>query len=109
LVHWVGHFNGHADGYAVGHEVGHAVGHSDGHASGNAPLSAAPALDPDTKDTDAYCDKCFQFAHVAGIALGYLGAMALPAGAVELAQAPPVAALAAAVPGARSRGPPPTL
>jgi hypothetical protein len=90
---------------AVVHSLWHLVGHGGVHAA----QSVAQAQDPQTKDDDAYCDKCFQFAHVSGVSISSFAAPALPAAAIELAQTPGVAIAAADVPSARSRGPPAAL
>jgi hypothetical protein len=89
---------------ALLHEIGHGLRHD----AGNPTVSTAAAESQDSGPASrgAYCDKCFQFAHVASAAAGILPAFFLVAATSEAAHRQPAAALAAEVPQTRSRGPP---
>lgn len=88
------------------HEVAHLTG-----GSSAGPYGLALSAKPDRTDIPeaAYCEKCFEFAHVAGAIAG--GAMLLPrvvAQGEAVADAPP-ASIAAEPIFARNRGPPAIL
>ncbi len=86
--------------HAIGHDAGRLSSAAGVHAVAHAPLGG------ESRDEGAYCDRCIQFAHVAG------AASATPAfwhlGRVESEQprAPAASNRAADAPAFHSRGPP---
>ena len=90
---------------ALVHEIGHGFGQDS--AKTAVADSARPAPNGGTADTGAYyCQKCFQFAHVAGAVAGHPPAVLWLAAGAEPAVAILAAEIAADAPPSRSRGPP---
>lgn len=95
----------------------HALAHQAALAGPQVPAAdsaATPAAQAGQGDSGGesggYCDKCFQFGHVAGGAIAHATApFLLLAVAGEAARPRPVSALAADAPSARSRDPPAVL
>ncbi len=91
--------------HAISHE-GSRVMHGSvaAYADGGSQTSAdAPNGAP---ETNSFCDKCFQFAHVAGYASAPAAVLPLLAHAAETVHSGQAADLAAQAPQSRSRGPP---
>jgi len=89
---------------ALVHEMGHALGHGPERAEAMVPGSGTQ--DPGTTEKGLYCDKCFQFAHVAGAAFAFSPAVFSLVADTESARDRAAADLAADAPPSRSRGPP---
>lgn len=62
-----------------------------------------------TGNVDAYCDKCYQFAHLSGIAVGQVGLLVLPRAMPRRSLNLAATAFSADPPRAQSRGPPNAL
>jgi hypothetical protein len=89
---------------ALVHEIGHGLGQDS--AKTAAADSSRQAPNTGTTDSGAYCQKCFQFAHVAGAITANFPATLSFSATAEPARANLVAAIAADAPQYRSRGPP---
>jgi hypothetical protein len=89
---------------ALVHEMGHALGHGPEQAQTTIPGSGTQT--PGTTEKGLYCDKCFQFAHVAGVAFAFSPAVFSLVADTESARDRAAADLAADAPPSRSRGPP---
>ena len=90
---------------ALVHEIGHGLGQK-------APAIAgalAQELTPAGADAGLYCQKCFQFAHVAGAVAAHAPAPLWLAAGNDVARANLSGAAPADTPQSRSRGPPVTL
>jgi len=92
---------------ALVHAISHAVGHGAAPAATQAQAAGSPDGGSATADA-AYCDKCFQFAHVSGASVGAPVLLALDAVPFAAASGPALAALPAAVLHPHHRGPPAT-
>jgi hypothetical protein len=92
---------------ALVHEIGHGFGQDSARTA--VATGGGQASNAGSTETGAYCEKCFQFAHVAGSIAGHLPALLWHAAVDELASATLVAAIAADAPPPRSRGPPSAL
>jgi len=88
---------------AVLHSLAHFAGIEQARAT---PAAAAGAPDHRGGALDAYCDKCYQFAHLSGLAFGQAGVLALPTPGAERALATVSGDHCADAPRAQSRGPP---
>ena len=91
IVHEIGH------GLADGGEVGRVLVAADGAAAGRSIPQTAP------------CDKCFQYAQIAGLTTVSVIALVAPDSGVESARAAPFAWRAAVAPTSYSRDPPAAL
>lgn len=92
---------------ALVHEIGHGLG-----AAAADPVAAAAhadARDPGNAGGAAYCEKCFQFAHVTGALAAFAPGLAPDLTLGQSASSPSPALLAADAPLSRSRGPPSNL
>jgi hypothetical protein len=89
---------------ALVHEIGHGLGQD----SAKSAIADSSGKAPNSRTTDsgAFCQKCFQFAHVAGAVAAHFPALLFLAAAAEPAKTNLVAAIAADTPQHRSRGPP---
>jgi hypothetical protein len=91
----------------------HAIGHAAGTAATRTAVgvSTQQAVDQGTdgKEAESHCDKCFQFAHVAGVAFSFALTLLAIEPVREAAQASHVAAHIVDAPAFRSRGPPAIL
>ncbi len=88
---------------ALVHEIGHGFGQD---STKTVAMVGGQATGADKSGAGAYCQKCFQFAHVSGAVAGHVPALLGQAASAESANAAPVAAIAADAPQSRSRGPP---
>ena len=89
---------------ALVHEIGHGFGQDS--ASTAVAVVGEQASGGDKSGTGAYCQKCFQFAHVTGAITGHPPTLLWHRAKAEPAKANSVAAIAADAPLSRSRGPP---
>lgn len=92
---------------ALVHEIGHGLGRDSTEAV--VTVDGKQASLGEKSGVGDYCQKCFQFAHVAGAVAGHLAAIVWQGAATESANANLVAAIAADAPLSRSRGPPSLL
>lgn len=89
---------------ALVHEIGHGIAHRS--ASQLATAIVADRDDSGTTERAAYCDKCFQFAHVSGAMTGSAPVPLSVLARGQSAQCQAAAEIAADAPPCRSRGPP---
>jgi len=95
---------------ALLHEIGHGAGHGGPASARGAPVFAlASAADAGGAKNEAYCDKCFQFAHICGAGVFCTPAFVALAPVTESALGAQAADLPAEAPQTRSRGPPVVL
>ena len=88
------------------HEIGHGL---DGGVATRSVAAAAQAHSGRLMSHTAPCDKCFQYAQIAGLTTASVIAFAAPDSGVESARAAAFAWLPAVAPTSRSRDPPVVL